>query len=87
MENEYADEDNGFGEDLMFQTEVDVQQFKPRSVSQLVPHKNVEDMLNQNYEHRNTLLSQFKNQNDTEFKSLLSKLVKNTEKNVLEMEE
>lgn len=46
MENEYADEDIGFGEDLMFQTEVDVQQFKPRSVSQLVPHKNVEDMLN-----------------------------------------
>lgn len=87
MENEYADEDIGFGEDLMFQTEVDVQQFKPRSVSQLVPHKNVEDMLNQNYEHRNTLLTQFKNQNDTEFKSLLSKLVKNTEKNVLEMEE
>ncbi len=64
-----------------------MQQFKPRSVSQLGPHKNVEDMLNQNSQHRNTLLGQFNNENDTEFKSLLTKLVRNTEKNVLEMEE
>jgi transcription elongation factor len=72
-------------DDLMFATEVDVQKLPPRSSTSM--QAPLEEMLDQNYMERPNMMAQFASQEDAEFKGLLKKLVKRTQKDVLELED
>lgn len=72
----------------MFQTEVDVGRKKSQKQSTLIASENLklEDRLDMVHEEQPTLLAQFENEADVEFKQVLKSLVKKTQLDALQME-